>query len=54
MARVTAKADYALRAAAELAVAQPRRVKSEQLAAAQGIPLPDAVRRLADGDDIAP
>ena len=38
--RITAKADYAVRAAAELAAASPdgRPVKGEQLAAAQGIP----------------
>ena len=38
--RISAKADYAVRAAAELAVASPggRPVKGEQLAAAQGIP----------------
>lgn len=39
--RITAKADYAVRAAAELAAAQPggRPVKGELLANAQGIPL---------------
>jgi Rrf2 family protein len=39
--RITAKADYAVRAAAELAAAQPggRPVKGELLAKAQGIPL---------------
>jgi Rrf2 family protein len=38
--RISAKADYAVRAAAELAAAEPwgRPVKGEQLAAAQGIP----------------
>jgi Rrf2 family protein len=38
--RISAKADYAVRAAAELAAAAPggRPVKGEQLAAAQGIP----------------
>jgi Rrf2 family protein len=38
--RITAKADYAVRAAAELAAAQSddRPVKGERLAAAQGIP----------------
>ncbi|HEX3668438.1 MAG TPA: Rrf2 family transcriptional regulator, partial [Acidimicrobiia bacterium] len=38
--RISAKADYAVRAAAELAAAWPkgRPVKGEQLAAAQGIP----------------
>jgi Rrf2 family protein len=38
--RISAKADYAVRAAAELATAEPtgRPVKGEQLAAAQGIP----------------
>jgi Rrf2 family protein len=38
--RITAKADYAVRAAAELAAAQPRGepVKGEQLARTQGIP----------------
>jgi len=38
--RITAKADYAVRAAAELAAAEPsaRPVKSEAIAAAQGIP----------------
>jgi Rrf2 family protein len=38
--RISAKADYAVRAAAELAAAEPRGrpVKGEQLAAAQGIP----------------
>lgn len=36
--RISAKADYAIRAAAELAAAQPALVKGEQLAAAQGIP----------------
>jgi Rrf2 family protein len=38
--RITAKADYAVRAAAELAAAQPsgRPVKGEQLAASQAIP----------------
>jgi Rrf2 family protein len=37
--RVSAKADYALRAALELAAAGPGPVKGEQLAQAQGIPL---------------
>lgn len=38
--RVTAKVDYAVRAMAELAAADPGRpVKGEQLAAAQGVPL---------------
>jgi Rrf2 family protein len=38
--RISAKADYAVRAAAELAAAEPqdRPVKGEQIAAAQGIP----------------
>ena len=38
--RISAKADYAVRAAAELAAASPegRPVKGEQLSAAQGIP----------------
>ncbi|HEV8207405.1 MAG TPA: Rrf2 family transcriptional regulator [Acidimicrobiia bacterium] len=38
--RISAKADYAVRAAAELAAADPagKPVKGEQLAAAQGIP----------------
>jgi Rrf2 family protein len=38
--RISAKADYAVRAAAELAAAQPvgRPVKGEQLSRAQGIP----------------
>jgi Rrf2 family protein len=38
--RISAKADYAVRAAAELATAEPtgRPVKGEQLAATQGIP----------------
>jgi Rrf2 family protein len=37
--RVSAKADYALRAAAELASADPGPVKGERIAQAQGIPL---------------
>ena len=37
--RISAKADYALRAAAELAAAGPGPVKAERLADAQGIPL---------------
>lgn len=37
--RVSAKADYALRAVAELACAGPRSVKGEHIADAQGIPL---------------
>ena len=37
--RVSAKADYALRAAAELASAEPGPVKGERVAQAQGIPL---------------
>jgi Rrf2 family protein len=37
--RVSAKADYAIRALAELAVAPPGPVKGERLATAQGIPL---------------
>jgi Rrf2 family protein len=37
--RVSAKADYAVRAAAELAAAGPGPVKGEMLAQAQGIPL---------------
>ena len=37
--RVSAKADYALRAAAELASADPGPVKGERVAQAQGIPL---------------
>jgi len=37
--RISAKADYAIRAAAELAAASPDLVKGEQLAAAQSIPL---------------
>jgi Rrf2 family protein len=36
--RLTARVDYALRAAAELAAAHPGHVKAEQLAAAQDIP----------------
>jgi Rrf2 family protein len=38
--RISAKADYAVRAAAELAAAEPqgRPLKGEQIAAAQGIP----------------
>src|SRR5438876_980220 len=36
--RLTARADYALRAAAELAAAAPTQVKSADLAAAQAIP----------------
>jgi Rrf2 family protein len=36
--RLTARADYALRAAAELAAAAPAQVKSAQLAEAQSIP----------------
>jgi len=38
--RVSAKVDYALRAAAELAVAEGRPVKREAVAAAQQIPVP--------------
>jgi Rrf2 family protein len=37
--RLTAKVDYALRAAAELAAAGPGPLKSDRLAAAQGIPV---------------
>jgi Rrf2 family protein len=37
--RVSAKADYAIRAAAELASADPGPVKGERVAQAQGIPL---------------
>jgi Rrf2 family protein len=38
--RVTARVDYAVRAMAELAAAEPGRpVKAEQLAAAQGVPV---------------
>jgi len=37
--QVTAKAEYALRAATVLASAGPGPVKSEQIAAAEGIPL---------------
>ena len=37
--RVTAKSDYALRAAAELAADPERRLKSDAIAAAQDIPL---------------
>src|ERR687892_1707064 len=37
--RVSAKVDYALRAAAELAAASDGPVKGEQIASAQGIPL---------------
>ena len=37
--RISAKADYAIRAAAELAAASPELIKGEQLAAAQSIPL---------------
>jgi Rrf2 family protein len=36
--RISAKVDYALRAAIELAVASPDQVKGERLAAAQSIP----------------
>ena len=36
--RISAKVDYALRAAIELAVAAPAQVKGERLAAAQAIP----------------
>jgi Rrf2 family protein len=48
--RISAKADYAVRAAAELAAAQPqgRPVKGEQLAAAQGIPQKFLENILAD------
>jgi Rrf2 family protein len=48
--RITAKADYAVRAAAELAAVQPRGrpVKGEQLAAAQGIPQKFLENILAD------
>ena len=48
--RISAKADYAVRAAAELAGAQPqgRPVKGEQLAAAQGIPQKFLENILAD------
>jgi Rrf2 family protein len=39
--RISAKTDYAVRAAAELAAAEPDRpVKAERVADAQGIPLP--------------
>jgi len=37
--RISAKADYAMRAALELAVAEDPPVKGERIAAAQGIPL---------------
>jgi Rrf2 family protein len=48
--RISAKADYAVRAAAELAAAQPQGtpVKGEQLAAAQGIPQKFLENILAD------
>jgi Rrf2 family protein len=48
--RISAKADYAVRAAAELAAAQPdgRPVKGEQLAAAQAIPQKFLENILAD------
>jgi Rrf2 family protein len=36
--KVSAKADYALRATLELALAEPNAVKGDRLAAAQGIP----------------
>jgi Rrf2 family protein len=37
--RVSAKADYAVRAAAELTASGPRPIKGERIAEAQGIPL---------------
>ncbi len=37
--RVSAKADYAVRAASELAAAESPPVKGEQISQAQGIPL---------------
>jgi Rrf2 family protein len=48
--RISAKADYAVRAAAELAAAEPqgRPVKGEQLAAAQAIPQKFLENILAD------
>jgi Rrf2 family protein len=48
--RISAKADYAVRAASELAAAQPqgRPIKGEQLAAAQGIPQKFLENILAD------
>ena len=47
--RISAKADYAVRAAAELAAApEGRPVKGEQLASAQGIPLKFLENILAD------
>ena len=48
--RISAKADYAVRAAAELAAAAPggRPVKGEQLASAQGIPQKFLENILAD------
>jgi Rrf2 family protein len=48
--RISAKADYAVRAAAELAAASPggRPVKGDQLAAAQGIPQKFLENILAD------
>jgi Rrf2 family protein len=48
--RISAKADYAVRAAAELAAAEPqgRPVKGEQLAATQGIPQKFLENILAD------
>jgi Rrf2 family protein len=48
--RISAKADYAVRAAAELAAAEPRGnpVKGEHLAAAQGIPQKFLENILAD------
>jgi Rrf2 family protein len=48
--RISAKADYAVRAAAELAAAQPegQPVKGERLAAAQGIPQKFLENILAD------
>jgi Rrf2 family protein len=39
MARGTAKANYAIRALVELAAVEPQRLTSEQLSAAQDIPL---------------
>ncbi len=37
--RISAKVDYAIRAAAELAAAQPAAVKAERVATVQGIPV---------------
>jgi Rrf2 family protein len=46
--RVSAKVDYALRAAIELAAAAPEQVKGERLAAAQSIPQKFLENILAD------